>query len=128
MKINQDALIGDTGYSLDKLIPYILYEDSIGSKNNISLKDSLANYLVIDIVFRNTDGSYYFTERYYNPNGKSIHMHYDNIVSNTRYLFEKIYSCNDKSINKVSCRQYNASSNSYGTYDSFNIMKVIGYK
>lgn len=52
MKINKDIQIGDTGYSLEKLIPYVLYSNENGIQGNFTLNDNIDNYKKIDILVK----------------------------------------------------------------------------
>lgn len=54
-------------------VPVILYENSTGSNEDITLSDSAENYEYIDILYRN-EAYHYACARIYHPNGAKANL------------------------------------------------------
>lgn len=50
MKINGATQIGDTGYPLANLKPYILYHNDNGSTGNLTINDAIENYKYYELI------------------------------------------------------------------------------
>ena len=110
---------------------FILFENSGGTTENISLNDSVENYRCIDIFY--TWGNQFgkCCRRIYDPNNQILNL--DQIVCNSNqvYLGYSIYNISDKSIilNTGEYWRINTSGGVTQTKNNiFKIFKVVGYK
>ena len=96
--INKDILVGNTGKSLNDLIPTTLYDSETGTTGNIILSDSTENYRYIDIYFYKSEHSS-GVQRIYNPNGKIVTLYCCDLYEDTN--LQELFKCiqiNDKNI------------------------------
>ena len=116
---------------IDILSQNVLYENASGSKSNITLSDSAANYEYLEIFFRDNDYDYN-SVKVYSPNGKRVSLisQYNN-GSNTIWLKTSLYTISGTTIsssNSVEVKLVNNSSIIVWDGNNIYITRVVGYK
>lgn len=119
---------------IDTLIkPTILYENSMGTSNNLTLTDSIDNYKYIEIYTKQenyTNG--YKCEKVYEPNGKKVMINYTRYepTSPARLQSFGISVTFSGTSGTVGDKfGFVTGGQTYGTTgDSIKIVKVLGYK
>ena len=98
-----------------------------GSKENITLSDSAANYAYLEIFFN--ANNYYNSVKVYSPNNKNVYLSVNVVNADASYFQNKIVLINGTSISNVVFNQ-NTVGSSVATENANNIYitKVIGYK
>lgn len=98
-----------------------------GSKENITLSDSAANYAYLEIFFN--ANNYYNSVKVYNPNNKNVYLSVNVVNADASYFQNKIVLINGTIISNVVFNQ-NTVGSSVATENANNIYinKVIGYK
>lgn len=126
-------------YLGEHTVPYVLYDNWNNTVDNasITLNDSLANYQVIDIIFKDNDGIVN-SATVYNPNGKfvSLSIQHANVGDSDLYIKGKTVSCNNNTISTRMSTTYvqnfqasiSGSSTTYRKGNYIAIVAVIGYK
>ena len=112
----------------------VLYENEVGTKDNISLSETVANFKCIEICFHNTYYNFHSSIKIYSANGKYA-------VLQTSHVFSKsgtvITDSRRVAISGTSISGISGDEEDYGYYSSYNnsitkenriaITKVIGY-
>ena len=108
----------------------ILYENKEGTQNDITLSQSVADFDIIEVIFKRDTG--YFSARYRDANGKNV------VATSSYYNFESmfLYSSQlfieDKTINYKNhglCWLDSKTKDiSVGNDDNVKIVQVLGYK
>mgnify|MGYP007056154161 CR=1 FL=1 len=140
MKINKDLVISDTNLSLNQvktntnnilnLQGYVLYSNSSGSNETITLNDSISNYSYIDVIYRNND-QYYTSRRFFEPSEKKLMLdsyYISSGATNIVFKFNEI-KISGKTVTRTQfgeCSKNYMTSNQTGT--NTYIIKIIGYK
>lgn len=115
------------------ITPAILYENSTGTSNNLTLTDSIDNYKYIEIYTKQenyTNG--YKCEKVYEPNGKKVMINYTRYepTSPARLQSFGISVTFSGTSGTVGDKfGFITGGQTYGTTgDSIKIVKVLGYK
>lgn len=139
-KINGNIQIGNTGYSLNRLVPYVLYNNSDGASTDITLNDNYTNYKYLDIYCKDTYVGSYFSIRvdlsvsmYFMVSANVSRSGYNGFMAIAKqfYLtnYNKLYKNIYADFVGIYCGRY---SNTYEFFDNTNydilIVKVVGYK
>ena len=136
---SNNIIDGALAYFGEHTVPYVLYDnwDNTVDNASITLNDSLTNYRVIDIIFKDNDGIVN-SATVYNPNGKfvSLSIQHANIGDSELYIKGKTVSCDNNTISTRQSTTYvqnfqaslNGSSTSYKKGNYIAIVAVIGYK
>lgn len=109
----------------------VLYENSEGTKENVTLNDSASDYSYIEIFYSIPDGMMK-SVKVYNPNDKSVIL--DGVwFGDDLYFYTKRIKIEDSMINKRTARTYRILNSTtwtpYGSdADNITIYKVVGYK
>lgn len=113
-----------------ELSPHVLYNNSNGSAQTITLNDSAANYGYLEIYFMAEDN--YRSEKIYSPNGKKIILNVDVLFNTSNYYKNSKWEINDSSIVFKEANQYALTSNGISDFvssaNAVKITTVIGYK
>jgi len=134
MKINKDALIGDTGYSLRDLLPYELYNDSTGKNTGtIPLNDSIQNYNYVEVYgYNSADGQSCFTKIPKEMFNISATLTGEAMDGNYYVKFLRFRFSNNTTISITKNASWWRNATGSGAYDDTSkniyIRKVLGYK
>lgn len=107
-----------------------LYSNASGSNGDITLSDSAANYIYIEIFFRNNDNKYSST-KIYQPDGKSVSLMSQDNNSSSVWLKVTSVTISGTAITKGGACEVALKSDSSPTISSSNnnyITRVVGYK
>ena len=109
----------------------VLYDNSTGSNEAITLSVSLANYKYIDIQFKVR--TYYKSVRLYNPNGNNIILDIVDFSSDKLFFYTKTVKCEDTTISNMRYKTYTIKDSSnwepYGaSSNDIYITRIVGYK
>ena len=139
-KLNGALQIGNTGYKLEQLIPYVLYDNSTGASTDITLNDNYTEYKYLDIYCKDTWVGCYFNTRvdlnanqYFMVSANISRSGYNGFMSIAKQFYftnyNKIYKNQYSDFVGIYCSRY---SNTYEYYNSADydilIVKVVGYK
>lgn len=118
----------------------VLYENTSGSAEDITLTDSSANYDYIEIFFRTNDRVYNST-KVYSPNGKTVDLtsvfaHYNSSEGMRVYIKVKIVTINESIISQVTANEIVSAAQvkitnsavTSGASNNIHITRVVGYK
>lgn len=132
MENNAENAINGIDTNLRTLIQgTVLYENSEGTKENVTLNDSASDYSYIEIFYSIPDGMMK-SVKVYNPNDKSVIL--DGVwFGDDLYFYTKRIKIEDSMINKRIARTYRILNSTtwtpYGSdADNITIYKVVGYK
>ena len=113
-----------------ELSPHVLYNNSNGSAQTITLNDSAANYSYLEIYF--AAENCYRSEKIYSPNQKKIILNVDVLFNASNYYKNSKWEINGSSIVFKEANQYALTSSGISDFvNSANAVKittVIGYK
>ena len=120
------------GYSANISNGNVLYEDSNGATDDITLSDSAANYKRFKIFYKEANGFYSSTE-VEDPNGKLVNLFIGFVNQSTvRFLFmASVFTINGTSMTTTwygNGNVYNNQTTAVGNSKSIYITKVVGYK
>lgn len=105
----------------------VLYSDSTGTTEDITLSDNISNYSYLELVTKNTDGATETFGNYKFDISFSIFTLMGNsITSNSFAIFTKSYTKGTNKLTTSIGKLY--SGGNVTNYDVFKITKVIGYK
>ena len=109
----------------------VLYNNSTGSNEAITLSVSLSNYKYIDIQFK--VGATYKSVQIYNPNGNNIMLDMVDFSSGRLFFYTKIVKCEDTTISNMRYKTYTIKDSStwepYGaSSNEIYITRIVGYK
>ena len=115
--------------NVNKTIPVTLFNNDNNRATSVTLSDTLANYTKIIIYCKQTDGGYYYSREFYNPNGKILSFQIVECNATSIYNRELRYYGNAKSISTNANNCWRVDTHEHlGTYNNVYIVKVIGYK
>lgn len=131
---NKYKILDNYLYEIITLIkPTILYENSIGTSNNLTLTDSIDNYKYIEIYTKQenyTNG--YKCQKVYDPKGKKVMINYARYESTSParlQTFGMSVTFSGASGTVGDKFGFITGGQTYGTTgDSIKIVKVLGYK
>ena len=108
----------------------VLYDNSTGSNEAITLSYSFDNYKFIDIQFK--VGATYKSVRIYNPNRKNIVLDMIDFVSSRLFFYTKIVRCEGTTISNMRYETYTiADSSTWTPYgeasNEIYITRIVGY-
>ncbi len=135
LKVNGELIVKDsikigTTNIKDLFKPTVLFSNDAGTKENITLSDSAANYEYLEIFFTNNDRTYN-SVKVYKPNGKIVSLMsiYNN--NDDRIWFKTaLYTISGTTMfvgNNVEARLINNSSVGVWNGNNVYITRVIGY-
>ena len=136
-KLNGALQIGNTGYLLEQLAPYLLYSNDNGTNGNITLNDSLSNYNYIEVFYYTQYNQCLYSNKFYKPNNKTTQLFYlegantsANPKNSDTFLFWSRIEFSGNKINRnTTTRGLTSLSGSYAeNNDRVFITRVIGYK
>lgn len=127
---NLDPINSNYEKRLQRLEGTILYDNSSGSNEDITLNDDSSNYRFIEIYYKNAEGEFDIS-KVAEPNGKLVSLkslhYYDNVV----YTYMKTILINNNTISKnftYSGGGYYGDAMGSQHDDVIFITKIIGYK
>lgn len=108
----------------------VLYDNSTGSNEAITLSYSFDNYKFIDIQFK--VGATYKSVRIYNPNRKNIMLDMIDFASSKLFFYTKIVRCEGTTISNMRYKTYTIADSStwtpYGaSSNEIYITRIVGY-
>lgn len=134
-KVNGELVVKDnikvgTTNIRDLFKPTVLFSNDAGTKENITLSDSAANYEYLEIFFRDNDYDYN-SVKVYQPNNKKVSLisHYNN-GSNTIWFKTSLYTIAGTTMslgNNVEVKLISNSSVGIFKGNNIYITRVIGY-
>lgn len=111
-----------------------LYDNTTGTSGTVTLSETSTNFTYLEIFFKSTDDTSYFSQKVYSPNGKNVEA-FINMYGASNYRMhsmDKRYKISGTSIT-VAQASYVGYYTNGGTpvvnaYDNINIVKVVGYR
>ena len=125
---NKDSLVS----AINELLPVVLYENEVGTSDNFTLSDSVANYKYIEVYVKQesyTGG--YKHEKLEEPNGKKVMFNYERYETNPDRLqsFGLSVTFNGTAATVGDKFGFITGNQIYGTTaESIKVVKVLGYK
>ena len=111
-------------------VSFSLYDNSSGNNGTITLSDSVANYNILEIFYRDNNGNDFNSTRVFAPNGKNVSLFCieANTITNIR---TSRYAISGTSMTLSSSTYTHLPNKDYPTVTTNNylyVTKVIGYK
>lgn len=106
----------------------VLYENKEGTQNDITLSQSVADFDIIEVIFKRDTG--YFSARYRNANGKTVVATSSFFDTNSFYMYSSQLAINEDKIEykKHGLCYVSNNATSAGNDDNVKIVQVLGYK
>ena len=106
----------------------VLYENKEGTQNDITLSQSVADFDIIEVIFKRDTG--YFSARYRHANGKTVVATSSFFDTNSFYMYSSQLAINEDKIEykKHGLCYVSNNATSAGNDDNVKIVQVLGYK
>lgn len=131
---DSDTDVYGCNYINEHLVGTILYNDTTGSRGDITLSDNASNYKYIE-VFGFADTDKYTSVKIYNPNGKKFVARINYTSGNLLVDLLSTFTINGTTISPIlnNCGYSTISTTAVANFSNdntnyFNITRVVGYK
>ena len=131
---DSDTDVYGCNYINEHLVGTILYNDTTGSRGDITLSDNASNYKYIE-VFGFADTDKYTSVKIYNPNGKKFVARINYTSGNLLVDLLSTFTINGTTISPIlsNCGYSTISTAAVANFSNdntnyFNITRVVGYK